>query len=231
MAPIGSVTPRVADLKTPATTAANTVAAPVAAKALVGTSNVSAFEAPTSGAPQKAWPFSFRGTPDSEVGKAITAMLDRMKASGVTMNGDSVDQFFTRNILENKKVTNEQLLAMTKIPLSKLETDAETKAKVLKKIPNARELPSHKFTVALMAGATGIDPAKLSEACPDLGMTGAPGTPLFYAPTSKHMQASTALHDFTDYLRGAGLAGMNKAVWGSENRVISALISVFKGAK
>ena len=44
-------------------------------------------------------------------------------------------------------------------------------------------------------------------------------------------QRSTALHDFTDYLRGAGLKGLNKAVWGVENRVLSALVSAVGGGR
>jgi hypothetical protein len=115
--------------------------------------------------------------------------------------------------------------------LEDLATSPEDRAKVLKKVPNARELPVHKFTVAMLASATGIDPKALSEACPDLGLTGAPGTPLLYAAKTERMQRSTALHDFTDYLRGAGVKGMNKAVWGVENRILSALVSATGGGR
>ncbi|XXF76093.1 hypothetical protein P2318_23940 [Myxococcaceae bacterium GXIMD 01537] len=212
-------------------------AAAVKAPATVGFVQRSSFDAPVkaAAAPAKPMPAAWRGGPDTEVGKAIASMMTRIRGSdaalGIKLKGDSVESLFTRAILENKHVTNDQLIAMTKMTMEQLATDPETRAKVLKKIPNARELDSHKFTVALMAGATGLDPKQLSEACPDLGMTGAPNTPLFYAPKTERMQRSTALHDFTDYLRGAGLKGLNKAVWGVEDRILSAIVSAVGGGR
>jgi hypothetical protein len=190
----------------------------------------SGFEAPgvkAVQAPAGTW----RAPADSELGRAISGMLDKLKQCNITIKGDTPESLFRRAILDNKHVTNEQLLAMTQVKLEQLDSGPETRKKVLEKIPNARELPVHKFTVALLSAATGIDPQKLSEACPDLGMTGAPGTPLLYAAKTERMQRSTALHDFTDYLRGAGLKGLNKAVWGVEDRVLSALVSALGGGR
>ncbi|HZH15831.1 MAG TPA: hypothetical protein VE057_15870, partial [Archangium sp.] len=161
----------------------------------------------------------------------INGMLDRLKQCDIKIKGDTPESLFRRAILDNKHVTNEQLLAISQVSLEQLDSGPETRQEVLKKIPNARELPVHKFTVALMSAATGIDPQKLSEACPDLGITGAPGTPLLYAAKTERMQRSTALHDFTDYLRGAGIKGLNKAVWGVENRVLSAAVSALGGGR
>jgi hypothetical protein len=161
-------------------------------------------------------------------------MIERMRnspASGIQLKGDTMESLFTRAILDNKHVTNEQLLAITQVKLEQLATSPEDRAKVLEKVPNARELDVHKFTVGMLAAATGVDEKALSEACPDLGLTGAPGTPLLYAAKTERMQRSTALHDFTDYLRGAGVAGMNKAVWGVENRVLSAAVSAIGGGR
>jgi hypothetical protein len=207
-------------------------AASNAAKA-VGHVLKSGFEAPAVKALQvtQAAPGTWRGPADSEVGKAINVMLDRLKQCDIKIKGDTPESLFRRAILDNKHVTNEQILAMSKVTLDQLDSGPETRQQVLKKIPNARELPVHKFTVALMSAATGIDPQKLSEACPDLGMTGAPGTPLLYAAKTERMQRSTALHDFTDYLRGAGIKGLNKAVWGVENRILSAAVSALGGGR
>jgi hypothetical protein len=195
----------------------------------------SSFEAPVSkAAAAQPMPGAWRGGPDTEVGKAIAGMITRMRSSdaaGIQIKGDTAESLFTRAILDNKHVTNEQLLAITQVKLEQLATSPEDRAKVLKKIPNARELPVHKMTVNMLASATGIDPKLLSEACPDLGMTGAPGTPLLYAAKTERMQRSTALHDFTDYLRGAGVKGMNKAVWGVENRILSAIVSATGGGR
>jgi len=120
---------------------------------------------------------------------------------------------------------------MGNVTLEQLAPSPEDRAKILKKVPNAQELPVHKFTVALMSAATGIDAQKLSDAVPDLGLTGAPGTPLLYAAKTERMQRSTALHDFTDYLRGAGIKGLNKAVWGVEDRILSAIVSATGGGR
>jgi len=181
--------------------------------------------------PAQAAQGTWRAPADSEVGRTINAMLERLKTCDIKIKGDTPESLFRRAILDNKHVTNEQLLAMSKVTLEQLDSGPETRAKVLQKIPNARELPVHQFTVAMMSAATGIDPQKLSEACPDLGMTGAPNTPLLYAAKTERMQRSTALHDFTDYLRGAGIKGMNKAVWGVEDRVLSAIVSAVGGGR
>lgn len=179
--------------------------------------------------PTQPWAFGARGTPDSEVGRAITAMLGRLRSSGATLNGETAENFFTRTILNNPAVTNDMLLAMQRVPFDRIATAPDIRARVLERIPNARELEVHRFTVALVAGATGLDPARLSEACPDLGMTGSPTTPIFFAPQNPRLQRSTALHDLTDYLHSAGITGLNAAVWGSDNRVISAIISAVFG--
>jgi len=169
---------------------------------------------------------SWRGGPDTEIGRAIQTMMARMDQCQVTLNGDTPSSLFSRAILDNRHVTNEQILAMANVKLEQLTDSPEDRAKVLKKIPNAQQLDSHKFTVAMLAAATGVDAQKLSEMTPSLGMTGAPGTPLLYAPKTPAMQRGTAMHDFTDYLRGAGIQGLNKAVWGVENRILSALAMV-----
>lgn len=220
------------------TAAPQTAARPAQANTVAQTNAVartqaSSFQstAAVRAAPTQPTPGAWRGGPDTEVGRAIQGMLSRMQGTNITIKGDTPVSLFSRAILDNKHVTNEQLLAMGKISLEQLATDPETRAKVLKKVPDARELPVHKFTVAMLASATGIDPQKLSEACPDLGLTGAPNTPLLFAADGEGLQRSTALHDFTDYLRGAGLKGMNKAVWGVENRVLSAIVSAVGGGR
>ncbi|RKH69306.1 hypothetical protein [Corallococcus aberystwythensis] len=182
-------------------------------------------------APVQATPGSWRGGANTEVGRAIQTMRQRLSDVNITIKGDTPQSLFDRAILDNKHVTNEQILEMSRVKLDQLATDPKTRAKVLERVPNARELPVHHFTVAMLSAVTGIDRAALSEACPDLGLTGAPNTPLLYAASSEKMQRSTALHDFTDYMRGAGVKGMNKAVWGVENRVLSALVSALGGGR
>ncbi len=176
-------------------------------------------------------PGAWRGGPDTEVGKAIKTMLDRANQTQITIRGDTPASLLGRAILDNPRISNEQLMQMANVTLEQLSDSPEDRQVVLKKIPNARELDVHKFTVAMLAAATGLDPKELSHVCPDLGMTGAPGTPLLYAPKTERMKRSTALHDFTDYLRGAGLKGLNKAVWGVEDRILSAAVSALGGGR
>ncbi|WP_164014806.1 hypothetical protein [Pyxidicoccus trucidator] len=230
--------PRVLSNPTPAAqpqAGAQQTAAPARANA-VGHAGLSTFQgvAPARAAPAQPTPGAWRGGPDTEVGKAVQAMWTRMQqmpGKDISIKGDTPASLLGRAILDSKHVTNEQLIAMSKVSLDQLATDPATRQKVLDKVPNARELPVHKFTVAMLSAATGIDPQKLSEACPDLGLTGAPNTPLLYAAKGEKMQRSTALHDFTDYLRGAGIKGLNKAVWGVENRILSAIVSAVGGGR
>ncbi|MCE9666564.1 hypothetical protein LY474_01955 [Myxococcus stipitatus] len=231
---VSSNLPQTAEL--PSRNAAQQATAPAKAAA-VGHAQLSTFEAklaPAQAAVTQPTPGAWRGGPDTEVGKAVQAIWERMQkvpGNDISIKGDTPASLLGRAILDGKKVTNEQLIAMSKVTLDQLATDPETRAKVLKKVPNARELPVHKFTVAMLSAATGIDPAKLSEACPDLGLTGAPNTPLLFAAGGEGLQRSTALHDFTDYLRGAGIKGLNKAVWGVENRILSAIVSAVGGGR
>jgi hypothetical protein len=230
-APQAQTRPAAAPVKTAAPSAPAKTAAPNGLAQL----QRSSFDAPVSRATAaQPMPGAWRGGPDTPVGKAISGMIERMRASdasGIQLKGDTIESLFTRALLDNKHVSNDQLLALSQVKLEQLATSPEDRAKVLEKIPNARELPVHKFTVAMLAAATGVDPKALSEACPDLGMTGSPSTPIFYAAELEKMQRSTALHDFTDYLRAAGVAGMNKAVWGVENRVLSAIVSAAGGGR
>jgi hypothetical protein len=174
-------------------------------------------------------PWAFRGSPDSEVGKAVQAMVDRARQCDTKLGGESVEQMLTKGILSNKKISNEKLLEMSRVPLEKLADSPEDQKETERRVPGSRNLDSHKFTVGLLSAITGVDPKQLSQAAPGLGLTGAPGTPVLFAPKSSGLQRSTALHDTTDYLRGAGVSGVNKAVWGVENLVLSALKSFVFG--
>jgi hypothetical protein len=174
-------------------------------------------------------PWAFRGSPDSEVGKAVQGMIDRARKVDTRLGGESVEQMLTKGLLSNRKISNEKLMEMSRVPLEKLAESPEDQKEIERRVPGSRNLDSHKFTVGLLSAVTGIDPKALSQACPGLGLTGAPGTPILFAPKKTGLQRSTALHDTTDYLRGAGVSGVNKAVWGVENRILSALKSLLGG--
>ena len=175
---------------------------------------------------------SWRGGPDTKIGKVIASMIERLRNSpNITLriDGDNPETLLRRAILENKFISNEQLLAMFETPIDKIVLPDDKLAEVLKEVPNARELPVHKFAVLLMSAVTGISEAELSQRCPDLGLTGAPDTGILYAATSYSVQKSTALHDLTETFREAGIAGVNTAVWGVEGKKASAAVSYIGG--
>ncbi|MBL9038901.1 MAG: hypothetical protein JNG84_10325 [Archangium sp.] len=175
---------------------------------------------------------AWRGPPDSEVGKLMALMRQRIRAlegGSIIIHHDSPESLFVRGILANRDIPNEKLFQLSRVPIGKIFTEPGDVEFVMNKVPEARSLPVHKFTIALFSGATGIDAVELSDKFPDLGLTGAPGTGLLFAAKSERVQRSTALHDFTDYLRSAGVEGLNKAVWGTEDRVKSAVVSFVGG--
>lgn len=227
MTPISARTPRV----TPSPVFTGAGAAPLAATPASRSlaSQVSTFEPAAPRAAIANTAGAWRGAPDSEVGRAVATMLQRAQQSNLTLGSDSVVNMLSKAILDNRSISNEQLLAMSRVPLEKLADSPEDRAATLKAIPDARERDSHKFTVALLSAVTGVDPQQLSQVAPGLGMTGSPNSPVLFAPESDRVKRSTALHDFTDYMRAAGVAGINKAVWGTEDRVLSALKSYLFG--
>jgi len=153
-------------------------------------------------------------------------MVDRARKFDTKLGGDSVERMLVEGILKNPKITNDMLMKMSQVPLEKLADAPKDKAEIERRVPGSRDLASHKFTVGLLSAITGLDPKQLSRAAPGLGVTGAPGTPILFAPKSTGLQRSTALHDTTDYLKGAGVEGLNKAVWGYESSTWSAAQSL-----
>ena len=180
---------------------------------------------PRAAAPQVPW--AFRGGPDTEVGRTIQGMVNRARQFDTKLGGESVEHMLTEGLLKNPAVTNDMLMRMSRVPLEKLADTPSDRAETERRVPGSRNLPSHQFTVGLLSAITGVDPRQLSQASPGLGVTGSPGTPVLFAPERTGLQRSTALHDTTDYLKYAGVSGLNRAVWGSESSVISAARSVF----
>jgi len=165
--------------------------------------------------------------------KVRQEMLDRAKASKERIAGQTPEGLIRRAITENPNITNEQILAMARLRADQVASSPDAQRRTLREIPNARELPSHKFTVDMLHALTGIDRETLSRNGPDLGITGSatrvnPFTdrPLvFHVPPHDRERLSTSLHDLTDTMHGAGIGGVNRAVWGSEDTVISAALS------
>lgn len=157
-------------------------------------------------------------------------MLARMD-SPVRLAGDSPRALFRRAVLDNPRVSDEMLAAMDAVPLDALASTSAVRERAVQRIPKIRQLDTHQFCVVMIAGVTGLSRSSISDAVPDLGVMGGANLLLFHAPRSPRLGRGTALHDFTDYLRWAGVAGLNKAVWGAENDVLSALIMFVGGGR
>ena len=179
---------------------------------------------PKPAAPQVPW--AFRGGANTEIGKTIQGMVNRARQFDTKLGGDSVERMLTEGLLKNPDVTNEMLMKMSQVPPEKLADNPSDRAETERRVPGSRNLDSHKFTVGLLSAITGADPKRLSQASPGLGVTGSPGTPILFAPERTSLQRSTALHDATDYLKYAGVEGLNKAVWGWESSTLSAAKSL-----
>lgn len=178
-------------------------------------------------APLEASPTPGHWRRDANVVAAIRA---RAAARHETLAGWNVEHVVNAAFLDNHAVSDEQLVAMSRVTLSQLSDSADGLAETERRVPNVRALDCHRFTVAVMSVLTGVEFEALSKATPSLGLTGAPGTGLLFASDVGRLQRSTALHDTTDYLRGAGVVGVNGALWGIEGREVSALISFVAGA-
>ncbi|HEU4327250.1 MAG TPA: hypothetical protein VFS21_29180 [Roseiflexaceae bacterium] len=182
--------------------------------------------------------YAWRVAQDPDMEPLIEAILGRLaQFNDLTLRGFTPEQAIRRFILGNRGISNEQMRAMTLVVVDNPENDdadiddsQADKDETYRKFPDVRSSMVHRFTVALFAGITGAPFEQISEAAPTLGVTGVARRQLglvqvFWLSDSPYVQLSTALHDFTDTMRGVGVEGINKAVWGSEGQVSSALVS------
>ncbi|GAB4190855.1 MAG: hypothetical protein OHK0022_04040 [Roseiflexaceae bacterium] len=182
--------------------------------------------------------YAWRLAQDPSIQPLIEAILGRLaQFNDLTLRGITPEQAVRRFILSNRGISNDQLRAMTQVVVDNPENDdadiddsQADKDETYRKFPNVRSSMVHRFTVALFAGITGAPFEQISEAAPTLGVTGVARRQLglvqvFWLSESPYVQLSTALHDFTDTMRGVGVEGINEAVWGTEGQVSSALLS------
>lgn len=182
--------------------------------------------------------YAWRIAQDPGIQPLIEQILARLALyNDLNLRGLTPEQTMRRFILSNRGISNEQLRAMARVPVDNPDNDdadiddsQADKDETYRKFPHVRETLVHRFTVALFAGITGAPFEQISAAAPTLGVTGVPRRQLglvqvFWLSDSPYIQLSTALHDFTDTMRGVGVAGINQAVWGSEGQVTSAIQS------
>ncbi len=167
-----------------------------------------------------------RGPPGSPVRQAMDRMLARAATQDATLSGNTVTAFLKRYFLENPKVSNELLLSMEQVPLSKLAASDRVRGIADRKFPGWENDPSHRFGIGLFHAALGIDVATLSHALPDVGITGSMrilGTGR--VPRTPQEEMTTALHDFTDLMTQRGDVKLNGPVWGYADWIRSAAAS------
>ncbi len=149
--------------------------------------------------------------------------------------GTSIMKIFMLEFAMNSRVTDEMLIKMASVELKDLARTPERRKNIEERVPGCRELITHKMTVALLSAVTGIPPEILSSHCPDLGLSGTPGAGLWEPGTGyteqiaggkEDFQLANILHDTTDFLKHGGIDGLNRAVWGREDSLVSAGISV-----
>lgn len=140
---------------------------------------------------------------------------------------------YWKRFAANGLMTDEQITGISEVKIEKLRRTPEQIAEIKAQFPNYAELPAHKMAVALLSAITGIDPQELSDQCPDLGLSGTPGTSLWIPGegclefgTPGEYQLANVLHDTTDFLDQAGVPGINFAVWLDGSSLGSALNSL-----
>jgi hypothetical protein len=192
--------------------------------------------APTATKPEtKGNPWDFRGGPDSEVGKTIQGMVDRARTSTARISGQTPESLLTRSIFANRDISNEQIMAMSRMTEKDVASTQKSREATEKAIPDARNHPNHKLTVDLFHAVTGVPRETLSRNSPDLGMVGSAEKGVLWKPRNDAEALSTALHDFTDGVKEAGdrgvkgVEGVQKTLWGAEGKVWSALNSYSRG--
>ncbi len=181
-----------------------------------------------------------------EAKAAIMTILGRLQqlereaaAEGQPLNIDGVTPtiMFLYRFVGDPKVTDDMLLAMSsRVKLADVARTPEQCKDIEERVPGCRQLPSHRMAVALLSALTGIPADQLSAQCPDLGLSGTPDHGLWEPGTGVaevderkgEFQLSNVLHDVTDYLKDAGVEGLNEAVWGHDDGVISAALSWYE---
>ncbi|MEL7367428.1 MAG: hypothetical protein AAFN74_00845 [Myxococcota bacterium] len=169
---------------------------------------------------------------DPTLRPVIDAMLARLDASQTSIDGETPRSLFEKRILNNPKITDDQIRQMGQVSLDDIRDNRRAQRRTFRKFPDVLDTINHRFTRDLVAGITGLDPQAISEAKPSLGLTGSaqsPFAPLWRA-TVPEVQIFTALHDTTSVLQSAGVDGFNKALWGQDSTVLSAVLNYPLGA-
>ncbi len=168
---------------------------------------------------------------DPSLKPIIDGMLARLDASDLIIDGDTPRSLFEREILNNPKVTDDQIRRMGEVSIDQISDSPSARRRTLRRFPDVQSSINHRFTRDLIAGITGLSPDAISNAKPSLGLTGSARFGPLWKSEVPEVQKFTALHDTTSVLQDAGVRGLNKAVWGQSSSVVSAVLNFPLGAQ
>ncbi|MCA2504362.1 MAG: hypothetical protein IM550_04655, partial [Microcystis sp. M54BS1] len=165
--------------------------------------------------------WSFRGN-SSDISNAINAITSRFSSDrGNVIDGYSATKLVVDKFLANPKVTNQQLIQISKSTLDKFSADDST---VPTKYPDYDKKPGHLMAVDAFYMLTGNPKGQVSTKLNGLGFTGTSSLLITYAENNPALLLGTIEHDLTDYLQDAGVTNLNTSLWGIADKAASALV-------
>ncbi|MBE9091929.1 hypothetical protein IQ232_20050, partial [Microcystis aeruginosa LEGE 11464] len=165
--------------------------------------------------------WSFRGN-SSDISNAINAITSRFSSDrGNIINGYSATKLVVDEFLANPKVTNQQLIQISRSTLDKFSADDST---VPTKYSDYATKPGHLMAVDAFYMLTGNPKGQVSTKLNGLGFTGTSSLLITYAENNPALLLGTIEHDLTDYLQDAGVTNLNTSLWGIADKAASALV-------
>ncbi|MDB9508916.1 hypothetical protein PN502_18005, partial [Microcystis aeruginosa CS-338/01] len=165
--------------------------------------------------------WSFRGN-SSDISNAINAITSRFSSDrGNVIDGYSATKLVVDKFLANPKVTNQQLIQISKSTLDKFSADDST---VPTKYPDYDKKPGHLMAVDAFYMLTGNPKGQVSTELNGLGFTGTSSLLITYAENNPALLLGTIEHDLTDYLQDAGVTNLNTSLWGIADKAASAFV-------
>ncbi|TRV42127.1 MAG: calcium-binding protein [Microcystis flos-aquae Mf_QC_C_20070823_S20D] len=165
--------------------------------------------------------WSFRGN-SSDISNAINAITSRFSSDrGNIINGYSATKLVVDEFLANPKVTNQQLIQISRSTLDKFSADDST---VPTKYSDYATKPGHLMAVDAFYMLTGNPKGQVSTKLNGLGFTGTSSLLITYAENNPALLLGTIEHDLTDYLQDAGVTNLNTSLWGIADKAASAFV-------
>ncbi len=175
-----------------------------------------------------------------EARRAIERTIERLDRSPERLGGWSPAAMYQKFFANNPSVSDEQLLAMGKVPVNRLNTPEATATELqeMSRYDVPLNTPQHRFARDLMAGIIDARPGEVSRIKPEMGTTGSsrftsefrkkwwglPPPVGLSISSSEPLQLGTVLHDVTSDLKDAGVANLNKSMWGLDGNRTSAIV-------